>query len=134
MKNDFTLAFNEIVDERALPREVVLEALSQALVSAYRRGAGVSSNQQVEATIDPTGQMRILLEKEVVESVESEQTEVALDEAREHHPDAELGDLVMVPVQTKASFGRIAAQTDRKSTRLNSSHVKSSYAVFCLKK
>src|SRR5690606_40862121 len=29
--------------------------------------------------------------------------------------------------------GRPAAQ-DRKSTRLNSSHVKSSYAVFCLKK
>src|SRR5690554_4066159 len=114
MKNDFTLAFNEIVDERALPREVVLEALSQALVSAYRRDAGVSSNQQVEATIDPTGQMRILLEKEVVESVESEQTEVALDEAREHHPDAELGDLVMVPVQTKASFGRIAAQTAKQ--------------------
>src|SRR5690606_39650197 len=27
-----------------------------------------------------------------------------------------------------------AAQRDRKSTRLNSSHVKISYAVFCLKK
>src|SRR5690606_39285274 len=27
-----------------------------------------------------------------------------------------------------------ASQTDRKSTRLNSSHVKISYAVFCLKK
>lgn len=114
MKNDFTLAFNEIVDERALPREVVLEALSQALVSAYRRDAGVSSNQQVEATIDPTGQMRILLEKEVVESVESEQTEVSLEEAREHYPEAELGDLVMVPVQTRASFGRIAAQTAKQ--------------------
>ena len=114
MKNDFTLAFNEIVDERALPREVVLEALSQALVSAYRRDVGVSSNQQVEATIDPTGQMRILLEKEVVESVESEQTEVSLEEAREHYPEAELGDLVMVPVQTRASFGRIAAQTAKQ--------------------
>src|SRR5690606_39381727 len=80
MKNDFTLAFNEIVDERALPREVVLEALSQALVSAYRRDVGISSNQQVDASIDPTGQMRILLEKEVVEEVESEQTEVSLEE------------------------------------------------------
>jgi N utilization substance protein A len=114
MKNDFTLAFNEIVDERALPREVVLEALSQALVSAYRRDAGVSSNQQVEASIDPTGQMRILLEKEVVEEVESEQTEVSLEEARQYHPDAQLGDLVMVPVQTRASFGRIAAQTAKQ--------------------
>lgn len=114
MKNDFTLAFNEIVDERALPREVVLDALAQALVSAYRKDAGVLSNQQVEATIDPTGQMRILLEKEVVESVESEQTEVALEIAREHHPDAQLGDLVMVPVQTRSSFGRIAAQTAKQ--------------------
>src|SRR5436309_12112125 len=28
----------------------------------------------------------------------------------------------------------LSRQTDRKSTRLNSSHVKISYAVFCLKK
>jgi len=114
MKNDFTLAFNEIVDERSLPREVVLDALAQALVSAYRRDVGISSNQQVEATIDPTGQMKILLEKEVVESVESEQTEVELDAAREHYPEAQLGDLVMMPVQTRASFGRIAAQTAKQ--------------------
>src|SRR5690606_41486181 len=30
--------------------------------------------------------------------------------------------------------GAAGADRDRKSTRLNSSHVKSSYAVFCLKK
>src|SRR5690606_40278318 len=35
-----------------------------------------------------------------------------------------------------ATFGRVAEGilADRKSTRLNSSHVKISYAVFCLKK
>src|SRR5690606_41642432 len=38
-------------------------------------------------------------------------------------------DLVKVSVQRMAK-----AQADRKSTRLNSSHVKISYAVFCLKK
>src|SRR5690606_40189437 len=32
------------------------------------------------------------------------------------------------------SIARVADNRDRKSTRLNSSHVKSSYAVFCLKK
>src|SRR5690606_42054879 len=31
-------------------------------------------------------------------------------------------------------FGAWLIWTDRKSTRLNSSHVKNSYAVFCLKK
>ena len=88
MKSDFTLAFNEIVEKRALPREVVLEALAQALVSAYRRDTNISSNQHVEAIIDPTGGSQILLEKEVTETVENEQTEVALEVAREYHPGA----------------------------------------------
>jgi N utilization substance protein A len=115
MKNDFTLAFNEIVETRALPREVVLEALSQALVSAYRRDANVSSNQRVEAVVDVTGGWRILLEKEVVsEAVESVQTEVSLDEARRFEPNAQVGDTVMVEVETAASFGRIAAQTAKQ--------------------
>src|SRR5204862_2240054 len=35
---------------------------------------------------------------------------------------------------TSASYTTPATTTDRKSTRLNSSHVEISYAVFCLKK
>src|SRR5690349_23190460 len=39
------------------------------------------------------------------------------------------------PPAPRASAGtRSAAERDRKSTRLNSSHVEISYAVFCLKK
>lgn len=114
MKSDFTLAFNEIVETRALPREVVLEALSQALISAYRRDANISSNQKVDARIDLSGRSQIYLEKEVTETVENEQTEVALEKARELNPDAQLGDTIMVPVETRASFGRIAAQTAKQ--------------------
>ncbi len=114
MKSDFTLAFNEIVELRSLPREVVLEALSQALVSAYRRDSNIGQNQRVEAKIEPTGQTQILLEKEVVESVQTDQTEVAIEEAHRYHPDAQLGDTVMVPVETGANFGRIAAQTAKQ--------------------
>jgi N utilization substance protein A len=114
MKSDFTLAFNEIVETRALPREVVLEALAQALVSAYKRDANIGNNQRVEAKIDLTGQTEILLEKEVVDSVQTDQTEVALEDARRYYPEIELGDMVMMPVQTGASFGRIAAQTAKQ--------------------
>src|SRR2546430_10042970 len=39
-----------------------------------------------------------------------------------------------VVVMVGLSFGVLAATTDRKSTRLNSSHSQISYAVFCLKK
>jgi N utilization substance protein A len=114
MKSDFTLAFNEIVETRALPKEVVLEALSQALVSAFRRDSNISSSQHVEAQIDQFGQARIFLEKEVVESVETDQTEVLLDVARITVPDCQMGDLVMVPVETTSNFGRIAAQTAKQ--------------------
>jgi len=114
MKSDFTLAFNEIVETRALPREVVLEALAQALVSAYRRDSNISSNQRVEAKIDPSGGSQILVEKEVTETVENEQTEVALEVARALYPEAQLGDTVMVPVETNRTFGRIAAQTAKQ--------------------
>src|SRR5690349_23907470 len=43
------------------------------------------------------------------------------------------GDLLAVPGQRKDGK-RISLELDRKSTRLNSSHVEISYAVFCLKK
>ncbi|MBN1200712.1 MAG: transcription termination/antitermination protein NusA [Anaerolineae bacterium] len=114
MKSDFSLAFNEIVEQRSLPREVVMEALTKALVSAYRRDCIISAKQEIEARIDPDGQARILLEKEVVESVQTDQTEVTLDEARQTHPDAQLGDTVMIEVKTTRNFGRIAAQTAKQ--------------------
>ena len=117
MKSDFTLAFNEIVETRALPREVVLEALSQALVSAFRRDSNISSNQKVDARIDPAGNSQILLEKEVAETVENEQTEVSLEVARQYDPDVQLGDVIMVPVETTRNFGRIAAHP-RGGTRI----------------
>ncbi|MFN2236277.1 MAG: NusA N-terminal domain-containing protein, partial [Anaerolineales bacterium] len=49
MKNEFTLAFNEVLEEKGLPRDVVLGALEAAMVSAYRRSVNASSAQHVEA-------------------------------------------------------------------------------------
>jgi len=116
MRSEFELAFNEITERSALPREIVLDALQAALVSAYRRDAGASSAQRVEADIDPvTMSPRIFVEKEVVEDVENPKTEVALEDARYYDPEAQLGDMVMVQVQrTTKKFGRIAAQTAKQ--------------------
>lgn len=116
MKSDFVLAFNEIVEARSLPKEVVIEAIEQALVSAYRRDANLSSSQQkIEAHIDAAGVPEILLEKEVVDSITDGNTEVLLDDARQLYPDVELGDMAMMPVKTSGrNFGRIAAQTAKQ--------------------
>src|SRR5690606_16595824 len=50
------------------------------------------------------------------------------------HATAVLMNLTNAPDQTCILLSSRAWITDRKSTRLNSSHVKISYAVFCLKK
>ena len=116
MKNEFELAFNEITNQRSLPQDIVLEALKTALVSAYRRYSGASAAQAVEATIDPgTGRTRILVEKEVVDEVMNDLTEVSLEKARYYNPEAQLYDMVMVQVEgTTKKFGRIAAQTAKQ--------------------
>ncbi len=115
MKSEFLLAFNEICESRGLPKEDVLEALRTALVSAYRRDANVSNTQDVRAEIDQrTGAPTIYAEKEVVDSIVDNRTEVIREVARRNgFPDAEYGDLVMVD-STTASFGRIAAQTAKQ--------------------
>lgn len=114
MKNEFVLAFNEVLEEKGLPREVILEALAQALVSAYRKSVNASNAQDVRAQIDlDNGEFNILVEKEVVEHVQNEQTEVNLKRARKFEVDAELGDLVLVE-DTPENFGRVAAQTARQ--------------------
>ena len=43
MKNEFVLAFNEVLEDKQLPREVVLEAIEAAMVSAYRRAVNASN-------------------------------------------------------------------------------------------
>jgi N utilization substance protein A len=114
MKNEFILAFNEVIEEKQLPKEVVLEALQAAMVSAYRRTVNASNAQQIEASIDPeTGKVKIFAEKEVVELVENSETEVSLQDARKVEEDTEIGNMVVVD-STPSNFGRVAAQTARQ--------------------
>lgn len=114
MKSEFLLAFNQICSERNLPKEVVLEALNNALVSAYRRDVNASNAQNITAVIDGnTGLAHIYAEKEVTDSVTDWRTEVALEDARRVVPDANIGDMVMVE-STPDGFGRIAAQTAKQ--------------------
>lgn len=114
MKNEFALAFNEVLEEKQLPKEVILAAIESAMVSAYRRAVNASNAQFVSAKIDPeTGKVTIFAEKEVVDDVQDERTEVLLEVARKYKPDAQLGDMALVE-STPADFGRVAAQTARQ--------------------
>jgi N utilization substance protein A len=114
MKNEFALAFNEVLEEKQLPKEIILSAIESAMVSAYRRAVNASNAQQVEAKIDPdNGQVTIFVEKEVVEDIQDDRTEVLLEDARRVNPEVNLGDMAIVE-STPKDFGRVAAQTARQ--------------------
>lgn len=113
-KNEFALAFNEILEEKQLTKDVIVAAIESAMVSAYRRAVNASTAQHVEAKIDTdTGKVIVSAEKEVVEDILDSRTEVLLEEARKVNPEAQLGDMVIVET-TPADFGRVAAQTARQ--------------------
>ena len=112
MKSDFMLAINQLCTERKLSRDVVLEAVEAALISAYKRNFGSATN--IEARIDPnSGEVSVFAIKEVVDDVQDRKTQISVESARKVSPDAELGGTVMVE-STPRDFGRIAAQTAKQ--------------------
>jgi transcription termination/antitermination protein NusA len=114
MRNEFALAFNEVLEHYGLPRESVLEVVQAAMVNAYRKAVNASTAQQVEAVVDLTkGTIQILVEKEVVDDVVDERTEVALTDAQKVNPKAQLGDLILID-STPEDFGRIATQAAKQ--------------------
>lgn len=114
MKSELLLAFNEIAERSKLKREVVLEALENALVLAYRRSLNASAAQHVVAKVDlGTGAVTMYAEKEIVESVQDARTEVSLEEALRVNPNVKLGEMITVE-STPKDFGRIAAQTAKQ--------------------
>jgi N utilization substance protein A len=114
MKKEFILAFNELMDDKQLPREIILNALEDAMVTAYRKTVNASSAQLVQAKFDmETGDVVVFAEKEVVEDIQDDRTEVLMSVAQLEHPEVELGEIVMVE-STPENFGRVAAQNARQ--------------------
>ena len=111
--NEFFAAISQIESEKGIKKGYMLEKITQALVSAYRRDhEGVGDNLSVEAD-EENGTVRMYLRKEVVAEVDNPGMEISLQEAREALPLAEIGDTVRMEVKPK-NFGRIAAQTARQ--------------------
>ncbi len=113
MKSDLIIAVNQICADKELPTNVILEAIEEALVHAYRRNFA-ANNAVVRVQIDPeTGEIRVFCERVVVEEVEDPVTEISLADALKLKPDAVLEDVILTE-REPTDFGRIAAQTAKQ--------------------
>lgn len=112
MNIDFLSALDDIVKDKGISKEILIDALETALLSAYKKDYGSKENVRVEIVAD-SGKVRVFQQKKVVEEVANERFEISLEDARKKRADYEIGDIVEIEV-TPEDFGRIAAQTAKQ--------------------
>jgi N utilization substance protein A len=112
VNREFLEALNELEKERGIKKEIILEALEAALVSAYKKNFSSAQNVRVEINRG-TGEVKVFARKIVVPEVEDSRLEVPLEEAKLLDPRYEIEDLIEFEV-TPRDFGRIAAQNAKQ--------------------
>nr|PZN05287.1 MAG: transcription termination/antitermination protein NusA [Bacillota bacterium] len=112
MNIEFIEALDQIEKEKGISKEILLEAIEAALVSAYKKNYGTAQN--VKVNIDrATGEVKVFSQKTVKEEVKDPLLEINLVEAKKVNPLAKIGDIISIEV-TPQKFGRIAAQTAKQ--------------------
>src|SRR5690606_2560322 len=106
-------------------------------VGLYEPVHGSAPDIAGKGIANPTGTLlsaAMMLRHSLDKPAAADALESAVAAALAEDPTVDLGGTRDTPAFTDAVVNAISLQEDRKSTRLNSSHVKISYAVFCLKK
>jgi transcription termination/antitermination protein NusA len=112
MSADLILALEQLEREKGINKEILIEAIEAALISAYKRN--FSSSQNVKVTIDrDNGDVKVYALKRVAINPENEFLEISTDEAKKISKKLEEDDTVEIEV-TPRKFGRIAAQTAKQ--------------------
>lgn len=112
MNTEFIYALEALEKERGIRKEILLDTIETALISAYKKNYGVNNMIRVDIDSD-TGSIKVFASKKVVENVEDENVEISLEDARKINIAYEPEDILEVEVTPK-SFGRIAAQTAKQ--------------------
>ena len=110
MRSEFQAAIAQLIAEKGLPREVVMETVANALLAAYRKSFGGGENIRID--VDKNGEVRVWAEKRVVAQVSEPNDEISLAEAQRLDPHAALGQTM--DVDSSAIFSRIPAQTAKQ--------------------
>jgi transcription termination/antitermination protein NusA len=113
MNSDLLAVLDYMEREKGIRREVLLDALTGALLTAAKKSVGPA--RELRVNIDPrSGEITVMVSLVVVEEVINIHDEISLVRARKIKEDAQIGDILDVEV-TPEGFGRIAAQTAKQA-------------------
>lgn len=113
MNQELLNAIEYIQKEKNIPKEVLIEAIEAALLTAYKKNYKDHKDVRVEINMD-TGNYRVVSRKDVVEEVEDESAEIDLLTAREYNPAYEVGDPFDEDI-TPSDFNRVGAQAAKQA-------------------
>ncbi|MDI2589223.1 transcription termination factor NusA [Psychrobacillus sp. NEAU-3TGS] len=112
MSSDLLDALTALEKQKGIARDVLIEAIEAALVTAYKRNFNQAQNVRVDINL-AVGTMLVYSRKDVVEEVTDDRLQISLEDAKAINPHYAVGDVVEEEV-TPRNFGRIAAQTAKQ--------------------
>lgn len=112
MGSELLDALTALEEQKGISRDVLVEAIEAALVTAYKRNFNQAQNVRVDLNLN-NGSMIVYARKNVVDEVEDDRLEIAIEDAKLINPAYEIGDVLEEEV-TPRNFGRIAAQTAKQ--------------------
>lgn len=108
---EFLTALDSIIKEKGIDKSIVIEAMEQAMVAAFKKKTG---NPNGKCTVNPeTGEIRLCSFKTVVEEVNDDRIEISLEDARKIVPDINVGETIEKDEEL-TDFGRVAAGTAKQ--------------------
>ena len=111
MRSEFQAAIAQLIAEKGLPREVVMETVANALLAAYRKSFGSGENVRIE--VDKNGEVHVWAAKKVVAQVTEPNEEISLAEAQRLVARAALGQTIDVD-SSSTFFTHIPTQTAKQ--------------------
>ena len=114
MNHEFIEALDELEKDRGIDKDILIDTIEQALLTAYKKNFGSAQNVRIDFNRE-RGDVRVFSQRRVVDESDLYDNflEIELDEARQINPKYELGDIIEHEVTPK-DFGRIAAQTAKQ--------------------
>jgi N utilization substance protein A len=114
MLPDLNRVIEQVSKEKGIDRQIIVEALKDAMLSAAKRTYG--ADKKIEAQWNSEiGEVELFEIRTVVDQVQDAENEVTLAEARRSmDPEAEIGDELLAKLPPE-KFGRIAAQAAKQN-------------------
>ncbi len=113
MNSEILAALDYFEKEKGIKRDVLLEAINNAVLQAARKAVGPAKDLRVELD-SKSGEMKAFAKLTVVEKIVNKHDEISFAEAKKIKADVQLGEEIEKLVTPK-DFGRIAAQTAKQA-------------------